>query len=167
MIIFGYPGIGKTTLATSKEYRFSNILDLDSSFFTESDDPYWYKRYTRIAENFSRQNKAVFVSTHPQVLKSLKNSSEKRLIVCPSMFLKKEWVEKLDKRRQKTSLFKDKKAYLRVKEHFDDDIKALLEAGNWDGFGIYAIDNINYDLGNILSSFEGVILVPDFSVNGG
>ena len=119
MIIFGYPGIGKTTLATSDKPLLSiagRVIDLDSSFFSDLDDPFWYKRYTHLAEYISKQGYLVMISTHEKVVSSLKKSPEKKVIIVPSPDLKDKWIEKLDKRRQKTGLFKDKKAYLHVKE---------------------------------------------------
>lgn len=154
MIIFGYPGIGKTTLMTSEDYKtnfVNGVIDLDSMFFSDLDDPFWYKRYTHLAEYISKQGYLVMISTHEKVVSSLKKSPEKKLIIVPSPDLKEKWIEKLDKRRQKTNLFKDKKAYLHVKEHFDSDYEMLLEASKWPGYDILELDSMNYSLSDILS----------------
>ena len=154
MIIFGYPGIGKTTLATSDRLRLNivdMVIDLDSSFFSDLDDPFWYKRYTHLAEYISKQGYLVMISTHEKVVSSLKKSPEKKLIIVPSPDLKEKWIEKLDKRRQKTGLFKDKRAYLHVKEHFDSDYEMLLRASTWPGYDILVLDSMNYSLSDILS----------------
>lgn len=151
MIIFGYPGIGKTTLATSKEAALSMVIDLDSSFFSDLDDPFWYKRYTHLAEYISKQGYLVMISTHEKVVSSLKKSPEKKLIIVPSPKIKDKWIEKLDKRRQKTNLFKDKKAYLHVKEHFDSDYEQLLKASEWPGYDILVLDSPNYELSYVLA----------------
>ena len=154
MIIFGYPGIGKTTLMTSEDYKtnfVNGVIDLDSMFFSDLDDPFWYKRYTHLAEYISKQGYLVMISTHEKVVSSLKKSPEKKLIIVPSPDLKEKWIEKLDKRRQKTNLFKDKKAYLHVNEHFDSDYEMLLEASKWPGYDILELDSMNYSLSDILS----------------
>ena len=87
MIIFGYPGIGKTTLTTSEDYKtnfVNGVIDLDSMFFSDLDDPYWFKRYTNLAEYISKQGYLVMISTHEKVVSSLKKSPEKKLIIVPS-----------------------------------------------------------------------------------
>lgn len=154
MIIFGYPGIGKTTLATSDRLHSNiadRVIDLDSSFFSDLDDPFWYKRYTNLAEYISKQGYLVMISTHEKVVSSLKKSTEKKLIIVPSPELKEKWIEKLDKRRQKSGVFKDKKAYLHVKEHFDRDYEQLLKASTHPGYDILELDSMNYSLSDILS----------------
>lgn len=153
MIIFGYPGIGKTTLATSDRLHLNitdMVVDLDSSFFSDLDDPFWYKRYTHLAEYISKQGYLVMLSTHEKVVSSLKKSPEKKLIIVPSPDLKDKWIEKLDKRRQKTNLFKDKKAYLHVKERFDSDFEMLKKASEWPGYDILVLDSPNYELSYVL-----------------
>ena len=154
MIIFGYPGIGKTTLTTSEDYKtnfVNGVIDLDSMFFSDLDDPYWFKRYTNLAEYISKQGYLVMISTHEKVVSSLKKSPEKKLIIVPSPKIKDKWVERLDKRRQKTNLFKDKKAYLHVKEHFDSDFEMLKKASEWPKYDILELDSMNYSLSDILS----------------
>ena len=154
MIIFGYPGIGKTTLTTSEDYKtnfVNGVIDLDSMFFSDLDDPYWFKRYTNLAEYISKQGYLVMISTHEKVVSSLKKSSEKKLIIVPSPRIKDKWVERLDKRRQKTNLFKDKRAYLHVKEHFDSDYEMLKKASEWPKYDILELDSMNYSLSDILS----------------
>lgn len=153
MIIFGYPGIGKTTLTTSEDYKtnfVNGVIDLDSMFFSDLDDPYWFKRYTNLAEYISKQGYLVMISTHEKVVSSLKKSPEKKLIIVPSPKIKDKWVERLDKRRQKTNLFKDKKAYLHVKEHFDSDYEMLKKASEWPKYDILELDSMNYSLSDIL-----------------
>ena len=65
MIIIGYQGIGKSTLANCN----LNYVDLESSNFyidgKRADD--WYKPYCKIAEHLSQQGYYVFVSSHKVV----------------------------------------------------------------------------------------------------
>ena len=67
MIVIGYQGIGKSTLA-NKDLRF---IDLESGNFwvdgKRADD--WYKPYCQIAEHLSRQGYIVFTSSHEVVRK--------------------------------------------------------------------------------------------------
>lgn len=153
MIIFGYPGIGKTTLADGT-FSYDKPIDLESSLFSTSTDPYWYKLYAKVAEDLSRQGHLVFVSTHPHVLNMLDESTEKRIIIFPSKDLKDEWIRKLDKRRNETGKFKDKRAYLHVKEHYDEDIDGLMKTSNRNEFKAYVIDSIDYDLVDILEEIK-------------
>lgn len=69
MIITGYQGIGKSTLARKE----NNVIDLESASFwnyengnkTRPDD--WYVYYCQVAEHLSKQGYIVFVSCHQQV----------------------------------------------------------------------------------------------------
>ena len=75
MIITGYQGIGKSTLANKRP----DIIDLESSCFwktengvkTRPDD--WYVYYCQMAEHLSRRGYIVFVSYHPEVREYLEN----------------------------------------------------------------------------------------------
>lgn len=72
MIIIGYPGIGKSTLA-GKDHKF---IDLESSNFKIEDERSedWYKVYCKVAEDLSRQGYIVFVSSHLAVREALRGS---------------------------------------------------------------------------------------------
>ena len=91
MIIIGYPGIGKSTLAGQNNY-----IDLESSNFWNKgkrpDD--WYIYYCNIALDLSRQGYVVFVSSHEAVRNRLKYAITDERIICiyPSLELKDEWI---------------------------------------------------------------------------
>ena len=109
MIIIGYQGIGKSTLAGRDKF-----IDLESGNFwvdgKRAED--WYKPYCQIAEHLSAQGFTVFTSSHEVVRKQLRNSKEKVFVAFPSLELKDCWIEKLKMRWEDTQLDKDYKAYM-------------------------------------------------------
>lgn len=123
MIIIGYQGIGKSTLAGTDRF-----IDLESGNFwvdgKRADD--WYIPYCQIAEHLSAQGFHVFVSSHEVVRKQLRNSKEEVLLVFPSIFLKEFWVQKLEDRWKATELEKDYKAYMNAKTRYDLNITELM-----------------------------------------
>lgn len=122
MIIIGYPGIGKSTLA-GKDHKY---IDLESSNFRingeRSED--WYKVYCKVAEDLSRQGYIVFVSCHPVVREALRSSGEIVAVIFPNV-KKEEWLTKLKDRYEETNSYKDGMAYKRVRDHYDEDIADL------------------------------------------
>ena len=78
MIITGYQGIGKSTLAS----KYDKIIDLESSSFWKTEEVYgvekrtrpddWYVYYCQIALDLSKHGYTVFVSCHPKVREFLK-----------------------------------------------------------------------------------------------
>lgn len=122
MIIIGYPGIGKSTLA-GKDHKY---IDLESSNFRingeRSED--WYKVYCKVAEDLSRQGYIVFVSCHPVVREALRSSGEIVAVIFPTV-KKEEWLARLRSRYEETNSYKDEMAYKRVRDHYDEDIVDL------------------------------------------
>lgn len=122
MIIIGYPGIGKSTLA-GKDHKY---IDLESSNFKidgeQSED--WYKIYCKVAEDLSKQGYIVFVSCHSAVREALRGSEEIVAAAFPTV-KKVEWVTKLRDRYEETNSYKDRMAYERARDHFYDDIADL------------------------------------------
>ena len=100
MIVIGYQGIGKSTLAKKK----SGYIDLESGCFWNNgiriDD--WYIYYCQIAEHLSKQGNIVFISSHKQVRDYLKSSNERVICVYPSILLEEEWKAKLRRRYNET-----------------------------------------------------------------
>lgn len=123
MIIIGYPGIGKSTLA-GRDHKY---IDLESSNFKVDDERQedWYKVYCKVAEDLSMQGYIVFVSSHSVVRETLKSSEEDVAVVYPVGTLEKRWVTKLRDRYNKTNSEKDRMAYERAKDHFNEDIASL------------------------------------------
>lgn len=129
MIVIGYPGIGKSTLAG----RDNKYIDLESGCFwvdgKRADD--WYVAYCQVAEHLSRQGYIVFVSSHAAVVDFLcrirTSVDEPVAVVYPSIVLRDQWVEKLRQRFDESGLNKDYLAWLRAEHHYYDDIEALME----------------------------------------
>ena len=127
MIIIGYQGIGKSSLAG----RNNKFIDLESGNFwvdgKRSDD--WYKPYCKIAEHLSEQGYIVFVSSHEVVRQYLvENSRELVALVYPSIELKDAWIDKLEKRYIKSGLEKDYKALMNAKYSYVENIRELQES---------------------------------------
>ena len=127
MIVVGYQGIGKSTLAG----RDCKYIDLESGNFwidgRRADD--WYKPYCKIAEHLSEQGYIVFVSSHETVRQYLvENSRELVALVYPSIELKDAWIDKLEKRYIKSGLEKDYKALTNAKYSYVENIKELQES---------------------------------------
>lgn len=141
MIIIGYQGIGKSTLAGRDKF-----IDLESGNFwvdgKRAED--WYRPYCQIAEHLSAQGFTVFTSSHEVVRKQLRDSKEKVFVAFPSLELKDCWLEKLKLRWEETQLDKDYKAYMNALDRYEDNIKELME----EEFDKIIIDDENYSLMN-------------------
>lgn len=140
MIIIGYQGIGKSTLARCN----LNYIDLESSNFwidgKRADD--WYKPYCKIAEHLSRQGYIVFVSSHKVVRDELKNCSETVMCCVPTLELKDFWVNKLFERFAKSQASKDYKAWKNAEDCYEENIKDIADSG----FPMIWIDDSEYNL---------------------
>lgn len=152
MIVIGYQGIGKSTLA-GKNYKF---IDLESGNFwvdgKRADD--WYKPYCQIAEHLSQQGYTVFTSSHEVVRKQLENSKETVVVVYPSIELKDSWIDRLELRYQCSGLDKDYKALMNAKDRFEENINELSESNIM--YKIALID-MKYDLEESLIHLENEI----------
>ena len=73
MIICGFPGVGKSTLA-----KFSNWVDLESTPFEKD----WI-RYAKVAKHMSDNGYNVMVSTHSQLLEQFEQMEVKYTVVVP------------------------------------------------------------------------------------
>lgn len=156
MIIIGYQGIGKSTFAGKHNY-----IDLESGNFWHNgirpDD--WYVFYCQIAEHLSQQGYTVFVSSHEVVRNHLKKySKEKLYIICPSVELKNEWIDKLKKRFKSSKLEKDYKAWMNAKDRYNENIKELIESG----INCVLINSMDYNLKEII---EFVIKISEQEEN--
>lgn len=149
MIIIGYQGIGKSTLAQCN----LNYIDLESSNFwidgKRSDD--WYKPYCKIAEHLSQQGYYVFVSSHECVRKTLKNSNEQVVCCVPAVSLKEQWIERLKKRYESDQNNKNYKAYMNTVDRYEDNIMEI----EFSGFPVVILTSMDYDLdAEILRQYE-------------
>ena len=148
MIVIGYQGIGKSTLA-GRDHRF---IDLESGNFwidgKRAED--WYKPYCKIAEHLSQQGYDVCVSSHEVVREQLKNSTEPVVIVYPSVELRDQWIEKLWNRYQVSGLDKDYKAYANAKARYVENIQEL---ENCDIPYKIVLESMDYNLADILCHY--------------
>ena len=154
MIIIGYPGIGKTTLAR----KLSDTIDLESSSFViDGERPdNWHIYYCGIAEDLSRQGNIVFVSSHNEVVRYMRESDERVVIIRPDVMLRKEWITKLHERYMENMTDKNQRAWERARYHFGRDICELQESG---------IPNITiHHMGYYLTALvnRAMTIYPDF-----
>ena len=155
MIIIGYQGIGKSTLA-----GIHKCIDLESGNFWFKDNETkqivrhnnWYIPYCNIANHLSEQGYTVFTSSHEVVREELKKSKEKIYVVFPSIKLKDKWIEKLEDRYNNTGLEKDYKALMNAKDRYEENIQELRKCG----FPVFEILDIDYSLDEIVRFLEGL-----------
>ena len=149
MIVIGYQGIGKSTLA-----RLSHgFIDLESGcFWNGGKRPKdWHIYYCQIAEHLSAQGYVVFTSSHKEVRERLKASSERVICVYPSILLDFQWKKKLKDRYDETKLTKDYKAWMNAEDRYHENISELMMCG----IPHAEIDRMEYNLGDII---RGVIV---------
>ena len=152
MIIVGYQGIGKSTLANKSPL----FIDLESSnFFIKNEetgemirDKNWYIPYCNIAVHLNQQGKHVFVSSHKEVRDRLIELDEKSVISCtPSLDFKDIWITKLRHRYLQSKLEKDYKAWKNAEARYEENIKEILH----DIKHNITIETMDYDLEDILT----------------
>lgn len=155
MIIIGYQGIGKSTLAKN-DNRF---VDLESSMMRGSDGnrpDNWVEIYCNIAEDISRQGKVVFVACHNAIQEQLRISKEKVYLCFPNPALKDAWIDRLQKRYDEDPSAKNLAALKRTQDYFDEDINALLDNGWYNHIIITSIDDYLF---NTIDRYVGGYLV--------
>lgn len=161
MIISGYQGIGKSTLASKND----KIIDLESTSFwkftedgkrTRPDD--WYIYYCQVAQHLSSQGYTVFVSCHKEVRDFLAtHNTERFCVIYPSRDLKEDWLKRLEKRYESSKLEKDLRAYNHAKEFYDNDIDALNYECHYQVEYYcepFLITEIDYDLGLMVDEIK-------------
>lgn len=151
MIIIGYQGIGKSTLAKNKDFR---VIDLESgNFFIDGKrSRNWYVIYCKIAKHLSDQGYIVLTSSHKEVREELKKYKEDTDIkVCvPALDLRNNWVIKLQQRYNRTKLEKDYKAYMNAFESYITNIKDIMDSG----FEVIHIKFMDYRLEEVLGLID-------------
>jgi len=171
MIIIGYPGIGKTTLAglyynntyIIEHTGYKGIIDLESSCFHAIRGNFVFDMYCRVAEDLSRQGFVVFVSAHEDVQRELRKTKEHVIVCYPALHLREEWIKKLRERYTTSILMFDSttkcetheeeknfKAYNRACNYYEDDIKFM--SGN--GFDSIVIEDMFYSLKDLIFGKE-------------
>lgn len=144
MIIIGYQGIGKSTLADED----MNYIDLESTcFWIDGErDENWYRPYCKIAEYLSKQGYRVFVSSHADVRRTLKEDDCGEQVVCcvPALHLKDLWIERLKTRYESDPMKSEKnyKAYMNAVDRYEDNVKEIAASG----FPVVTLESMEYDL---------------------
>lgn len=155
MIVIGYQGIGKSSLAG----RNNKFIDLESGCFwvdgKRADD--WYKPYCQIAEHLSKQGYIVFTSSHEVVRNQLANSNEIIIVVHPALKLKDEWIAKLRERYANSGLEKDFKALANAEGRYEDNINELIEYVKHNMKYRIGLDDMGYDLEAVLINLINII----------
>lgn len=149
MIIIGYQGIGKSTIAGKNK-----CIDLESSNFwvNRKRAADWYIPYCKIANHLSEQGYTVFVSSHAVVREELKKSREDVYVICPCPDLKDEWIKKLEDRYLYTKLEKDYKAWKNAEDRYLENINELTDGSfNW----VY-INRMTYNLAKIIAAMHEI-----------
>lgn len=157
MIVIGYQGIGKSTLAGPD----NNCIDLESGNFWIEDEyrtakraDDWYKPYCNIANHLSAQGFTVFTSSHKQVREELKKSKEFVVAIVPDLSLKDEWVAKLEARYNESGLDKDYKAWKNAEECYEENIEDIMnDIENMENEKCYlvVINSMDYNLKDIIN----------------
>jgi len=75
MIICGFPGVGKTTMA-----KISNWVDLESTPFKQN-----WLLYAEVAKHMSDNGYTVMVSTHGEMLGALEEIKAKYTVIVPPL----------------------------------------------------------------------------------
>lgn len=164
MIICGYQGIGKSTLARDRLIcdKFP-VIDLESGNFwvdgKRSND--WYKIYANIAVHLSQQNNIVMLSSHKVVRDYLYDlhSGERLATIYPAIDLKDEWIVKLENRYYVSKKEKDYKALMNAKEMYEQNVHDL---ETQIGFDHIELKNIDYSLEPIITTYNTMVrMLPD------
>ena len=150
MIIIGYPGIGKSTLAG----RESGCIDLESSDFKELFPVgKWVEPYCIMAENLSKQGFTVFVSSHEAVRSCFYMRETQNIgMIYPALRIRREWVYKLLDRAADTKLEKDIRAYKRAEACYLLDITRMRETTKH--YPHCEIESLDYDLLKMVDTLE-------------
>lgn len=158
MILIGYPGVGKSTVANNRD----DIIDLESSNFTinGSKDSNWVVPYINVAIDLHKQGYTVFTSSHLVVRQELQKRIEEGQLdhdediatISPDISLKDEWVKKLyDRYVENGKDEKNLRAYQRAEKYYTSDVSEILNDNN---FYHIIIDNMVYDLSGLLQEFH-------------
>ena len=150
MIIIGYQGIGKSTLAS---YYPGHYVDLESSHFNNDlgkKEPGWHIPYCKIAEDLSSKGLTVFVSCHKEVQEYLQESEEFVTVCYPALELKDLWISRLTCRYGREPSQKNLNALNTAQKWYNAHIKALIDSPFE-----YKLEicDINYDLHALINNF--------------
>lgn len=154
LIICGYPGIGKSSIA-----GWNNCIDLESSYFSRSKDDCalsaneWVWKYCELAIDLAGQGFTVLVSSHEGVRNYLNDKIRYRslsrcyipiVVFCPRPDMKESWAIRLVNRCVKSGSDKDLRALVSCIKDWDTNMKQMKEKEQV--LPIYCPMSIDYDL---------------------
>jgi hypothetical protein len=141
MIICGYQGIGKSTIA-GQLYT----IDLESSnFYVDGErDENWYKVYANFARHLSEQGYIVFTASHKLFREYMNLQGIEFVTVSPALELKEEWIAKLEERYNADKSDKNYKALMNAKQCYDENVADLQSEKN--AYIINSMDYLMYDV---------------------
>lgn len=149
LIICGFPGIGKSTLANSR----SDIIDFESTNFNKTNEN-WYEDYCNCILDLSRQGYTVFCSTHEKVTNFL-STKTKINIIFPDYSLKEEWISRVKTRYEKDPSGKNLRALTFTENYLFEGITSVINNfKDNSNVKLIPIKDINYKLEDILPREE-------------
>lgn len=157
MIIIGYPGVGKSTLAEKYRYNYEDstkpksIIDLESSIFNVNNS--WATVYCAVARKLSEQGHLVFISSHEEVQLRLREYDGPVAVVYPSLELKQEWIQKL-RYRYENCCDDEKRKNFHAYDHACDSYEEDIEALKNNGFQLIEITDMKYSLEELIFGEE-------------
>ena len=163
MIIFGYPGIGKTTLVKKGfvPEGYHGIIDLESSMFRTDmcpeRSPDWYQSYGNIAIDLSNQGFLVFCACHFAIREYIANKvpNNNYRIIYPSIDLREDWLNRLRQRYLNTKSDKDLNALEYAEKNYTKSIYDLDKQTQFDTIVLKSIDyNLQNEIENCLNSIK-------------
>ena len=166
LIIIGYQGIGKTTLAKSNDEMYLGnglpVIDFESSLFKIDGDRVddWYVIYCRQAVAMAKQGFVVFVSSHQCVRNELGKYDQDDFgiaTIAPTYALKEQWIDKLHKRYFNDPSEKNLAAFKDAEANYD---KNIYQISSNPQFTHIFINSMGYSLKTIL---KGLFLIFDLT----
>lgn len=160
-IIIGYQGIGKSSTVEENPGLY---IDLESSNFRDDKGNRpgdWYIYYCNIAWDLAHQGFRVFTSSHETVrqrLSYLVSQEENKngyclidiIVAHPSINIKDDWIERLQKRYDENPTRKNKAALGNAKAMYVENQKDLSECCDLSNFIELKIPTINYKLHDLI-----------------
>lgn len=163
MIVIGYQGIGKSTLANDTTH--DNIIDLESSMFKINGqrDGNWERIYCRIAVSLAKQGNVVFISSHKEVRNELAIFTYvcPMVTITPALYLESEWISRLRERYESNPSEKNLAAYENAKACYEGNIIDIRSNSLFDHI---ELRDINYLLEDVIDGLMK-IYYPELSTS--
>ena len=130
MIICGFPGVGKSSIART----LPGIVDLESTPFNKN-----WKIYANVIEHMDKNGYIVLVSSHKELREELRSKKLNYIYVKPKKELKKEYLERYKKRDNKKSFIDQ------LDKNWDEYMKTLRGENTVElDSGEYLLDKLDY-----------------------